>query len=360
MADPEFDLDALLRLRISPERLARLKQLTTVDLPGLDEGALEILLRKEGERLNLEYGRYLAGTPISDARVAALVEDGIDTHAHGGSEPFQRRLLEHELARDFTERKLRAVVVKTHYTPSASRNALVQRWIDEWAASHGLRPVTLLGGICLNYAVGGLNPEAVRRCLGFPGFRYVWMPSVDSYHHHRVTLGEEGRGIELLGPGGRVRPELDEILRIVADHDLVLAIGHYPVKPDVEVVVETAKRRGVRRIEAVHPNLLHSKWTIAQMKEFAREGVMFGLTGVSAIHNPPPEGKDYFVRVVREVGADHLVFGSDLGQIHNVRHVDGIDWFVRYLLSYKVPDGDIVKIMRTNPARHVGLDADRA
>ncbi len=48
MADPEFDLDALLRLRISPERLARLKQLTTVDLPGLDEGALEILLRKEG------------------------------------------------------------------------------------------------------------------------------------------------------------------------------------------------------------------------------------------------------------------------------------------------------------------------
>jgi hypothetical protein len=55
------------------------------------------------------------------------------------------------------------------------------------------------------------------------------------------------------------------------------------------------------------------------------------------------------------VGVDHLVFGSDLGQVHNVRHVVAVEWFIRYMLSYNVSEADIIKIMRTNPARHVGL-----
>ena len=55
-------------------------------------------------------------------------------------------------------------------------------------------------------------------------------------------------------------------------------------------------------------------------------------------------------------GADHFVYGSDFGQIHNPRHIIGNRWMIQILLAYGVSKEDIAKIFKTNPAKHLGLE----
>ena len=127
----------------------------------------------------------------------------------------------------------------TRRRPRATR--IVQKYVDRYAAEHGLRPILCFGGVVLNYSMGGFNPEAVKKCLGFPGMKYVWMPMVDSYHHRRRGLRRlVGLRAQLPGrePEGAAR--VQDILRIIADNDLVLASGHYPYE-DTAVLVEEGR-----------------------------------------------------------------------------------------------------------------------
>jgi hypothetical protein len=351
-------LKEILRLEISPDRVERLKQLTTVDDPDVTPEVLAYLLRKQAQFANIQYTRFLAGVHYTEQDIDALVRGSIDIHAHGGSEPFERLMLEDDLGIEATQAGMRALVIKTWYTPSASRTALAQRNVNRYAEAHGLVPTLLFGGVTLNLSVGGLNPEAVKKCLKFPGMKYVWLPMVDSYHHRRVVYDDwSGAGVHLLDDRGRALPALGEICKICADHDLVLASGHYPYRENAVVVAE-ARKAGVRRIEIIHPAHVHSKHTIRQMKTLAREGAMLMLSGLGHLVFPLHEsGPVYAVRMIKEVGADHLVYGSDFGQLQNFSHVLAARWFIKVLLAYGATREEITKIFKVNTARHIGLRA---
>ena len=170
------------------------------------------------------------------------------------------------------------------------------------------------------------------------------------------TDDRSGSGIHLLDGNGRVLPELYDIFKVVAEHDLVLASGHYPYA-ETSIVFEAAKKAGVKHLEVVHPAHIHSKTTIAQMKEYASENVMLMLSGLGTLCFPLHEtGPIYAARMIQEVGADHFVYGSDFGQIHNPPHIVGHRWMIQMLLAYGVSKEEITKIFKTNPARHIGLE----
>ena len=182
-AKPEEDLPLaeLLKVTVSDERVERLKKLTNVDVEGgVSDEIFTWLVRQQAQWANIQYTRFLAGAKFTEQDVDEVVTNSIDCHTHGGSDPMERLLLEDDIGIDYTEAGMRAMVVKTWYTPSASRNALVQKIVNRHAEARGLRPVLCYGGVVLNYSVGGFNPEAVKKCLGFPGMKYVWMPMVDS------------------------------------------------------------------------------------------------------------------------------------------------------------------------------------
>ncbi len=332
------------------------KQYTTIDIPGLSEEQLNILMRRELKKLVMEYGRYQTGIKFTEEDITRLVKGSIDVHSHGGSEPYERFALEDDIVKDYTRHGMRAIVIKTCYTPSASRVALMQRVADEYAEKNDLTPVQVFGGITLNYPVGGLNPRAVKNCLGFPGFKYVWLPMHDADLQYRIAFNDHsGSGISLL-ENGKVVPPLREILKIVADNDLVLATGHYPYCESMPVL-EEALKLGVRRIEVIHPTILHSKWTIDQMKEGARQGIKFSLTGLVLGCYIDIEGQDYIYRYVKEVGPEHFVFGSDYGQKHFLPHMEGIRYSVRTMLAFGLTEEDITTIMKKNTARLIGLES---
>ena len=349
----EFELEELLKVDASPQRIDELMELVEIDIPDLSREVKRHLLKQQVDMANLEYGLRSAGTVISDQLVGELMEDSIDTHVHGGSDPFERRQFEDEIGIDCTKAKMKAVVIKTWYTPSASRNGLVQRIVDRWAEDHEMRPVQLFGGITLSQSVGGLNPDAVIKCLGFPRFKYVWMPMADSYYHQLIAFHRKDRGIKYLTDDGKIVPELQDILRIIADHDLVLASGHYAYR-ETSILMEEAKRLGVKRMEVVHPTLIHSKHTLSEMKELAQEGIKISIMGIASVNVRFAEGFRYVLKMVKEL-KDYMIWGSDSGQIQNPTTVEGQRWMIRVLLAYGITKEEITKIFKTNPAEHLGI-----
>jgi predicted TIM-barrel fold metal-dependent hydrolase len=358
-ARPEegLSLQEILQIEVPQDRVERLKQLTTIDAPGVTDEIHTWLVRQQAQWANIQYTRFLAGTKYTEQDIDEILAHSIDTHVHGGSDPFERLLLEDDIGKDFTDVGARAMVVKTWYTPSASRNALVQKIVDLYAAERGLRPTQCFGGVTLNYSQGGFNADAVRKCLGFPGMKYVWMPMVDSYHHRRVVYDDwSGLGLDFLDEKRKVIPEVKEILRILAENDLILGTGHYPYA-DSAILIDEAREQGVHRFEIIHPAHIHSKHTIAQMQEQAARGAKLMLSGLGAMAFPLHEsGPLYAARIVKEVGPENIVYGSDLGQFQNMPHMIANRWMVKLLLAYGCTKEELRTVFQVTPAEHLGLE----
>src|SRR5919198_1488146 len=352
-----LELKDILQVEVPQERVERLKMLTNVDIPGISDEVFEFLVRQQAQWVNIQYARFLAGIHFTEADVDELLVNAIDCHTHGGSDPMERLMLEDDIGIDYTRAGMRAMVVKTWYTPSASRNALVQKHVNRFAEKHGLRPTLCFGGVVLNYSVGGFNLEAVKKCLGFPGMKYVWMPMVDSYHHRRVVYDDwSGYGLSFLDENRRVIPAVQDILRVIADNDLVLASGHYPYA-DTAVLVEEARGLGVTRLEIIYPAHIHSKHTIEQMKEQAARGAKLMLSGLGALAFPLHEsGPLYAARIVKEVGPENLVYGSDFGQLQNFPHIVANRWMIKLLLAYGCTKEEIRTVFQVSGAKLLGLD----
>jgi hypothetical protein len=136
----------------------------------------------------------------------------------------------------------------------------------------------------------------------------------DAYHHQLVVFNRKDKGIRLLTDDWKVVPSLKEIFRIIADNDLILASGHYPCK-ETTAVMEEAKKSGVKRMEIVHPTLIHSKHTLEEMRQMGREGVKLGLRALPRVNVRFVEGS---MAVQGSQGTERVyVWSSDSGQIQN-------------------------------------------
>ena len=323
------------------------------------------LERRELRSMEEDYKKGVIGrgVTINEQLVDQLLRGSIHIHEHGGSEPIPRMYDEFDMAINATKAGVRAIVIKTHYTPSSGRTKLVQRFIDEWAKQHELESVKVYGGVCLNYPVGGLNPAAVRASSGFPNAKFVWLPSLDSHHAGAITKGAttgslqdaKESGIRLLDHNGEILPELRQVLEVIAERDLILTLGHYSAHDRLKVF-EEAQKMGVKRILADHPIEYHSKGTIEDLKVLARKGIYYGMYALTCLVIPPAEGPHYPARMFQELPKDYFVIGSDCGSTAGIPHVEGIRWMIRYMIHNDISVADIERMLKKNPARLLGLE----
>jgi hypothetical protein len=148
----------------------------------------------------------------------------IDFHTHAAPDIFGRSLDDDELATLAATRQMEAVVFKNHVTHTADRAFLVRKHVPG---------IKVFGGITLNHAVGGLNPQAVEwmwRMQGGYG-RVVWFPTFDADNHVKRT-GTAPSGIRVVDDRGQVLPAARAVLKIAAAQRLVMQTGHAsPGKP---------------------------------------------------------------------------------------------------------------------------------
>ena len=142
----------------------------------------------------------------------------MDTHVHAAPDVFGRSLDDEEVASLYKERGLEALVLKNHVVATADR---------AWFARKHIAGLKVFGGIVLNSAVGGINPDAVNwmwRMQGGFG-RVVWFPTFDADNHVK-HFKDAPEGIKVLGADGGVLPAVREVLKICAERKLVVHTGH--------------------------------------------------------------------------------------------------------------------------------------
>ena len=284
---------------------------------------------------------------VTAGRVAAqedadLLRGVIDLHVHAGPDSRSRSVTDGEAARLSADAGLRAIVLKNHFTMTADRAALAMAAVD------GLE---IFGGVVLNRAVGGLNAEAVRQMVAFDGGRgkVVWLPTFDA-EFYVTRQGSGGDYVSVVDDGLPV-PGLDEIFGLIAEHDLLLAMGHSSPE-EVLVMLPAARAREVERILITH--VFGQDATRAQMREMTEQGALLEIDYL-AMYSGGVSLDDY-VGAIREIGAEHFVMSSDLGQAGNPVHPDGWRAYIRAFIEAGVSRDDIDMMARRNPARLLGLE----
>lgn len=281
----------------------------------------------------------------------------IDFHCHSAPDSVARSISSFEVVRQARAAGMRGVVLKNHFVSTA---AVAQLAMQE------LGGVEVFGGIVLNGAAGGINPEAVRRMAQVDGHRgkVVWLPTFDA--ENQIRYAKENRAFVPVAKDGALVPALAEVFKVAAEFDLVLATGHSSPAESL-LVLKAAKQAGVRRLLVTHVLTEPTRATLEQMKEMAALGAVMECTwlahlggaswqtpGLGALKGVPIAE---CVNAIKAVGAEHFIITSDLGQPNNAVHTVGMRAFIDVLKQGGVTEREIDLVTRRNPAQLLGLSA---
>jgi hypothetical protein len=226
----------------------------------------------------------------------------IDMHVHSHPDVFGRNMDDIDVAQLAKSRGMRGIVLKNHISETASRAALVMKVV---------RGIEVFGGIVLNRAVGGINPDAVEWMHRIHGGRgkVVWLPTFEADKHVKTFGSKDAKGL-VVAPNGVVTPEMEAILKTIARENLVLATGHLHPE-EVVAVVKRGHELGVKNMVVTHGFTTVAGLTMEEAKQGVRRQ---GLT-----------------------------------------HPDGMEAAIAAMKREGIGDADIDLMVRKNPARLLGL-----
>jgi predicted TIM-barrel fold metal-dependent hydrolase len=287
----------------------------------------------------------------------AVLQNGIDMHAHTAPALFRRPIDDMELAKYAKEYGMRGFVLKDHDSMTCGRAYYVKKNHPE---------IDVFGGVVLNRSVGGINPYVVQSAIHY-GAKVIWMPSNHSKHHAEFygipdypQLGRpkkqlKGKGVTVLDDSGELLPEALQILEIIAENDVVLATGHLS-QPEIDKLLDAAVKKGVKRILVTHANWSLCKLPLEKQKFYIDKGAYLEYVAVSCVsptfyEQTPKELASW----IKSIGSEKLILSSDLGQYSGPPHPEGLRMLCASLLDEDVSDKDLVKMLSENPARIMGI-----
>jgi len=240
---------------------------------------------------------------------------------------------------------MRGLVLKNHYEPTASLAYVVRKEVPG---------IEIFGGIDLNRSVGGINPAAIERMVLVKGGwgRVVWMPTFDS--ENQVRYSKQNRPFVSVCRNGQLVPEAKQVIALAAKHHLLLETGHSSAEEGL-LILREARSQGVEHMVVTHAMLPPVRMTIPQMKEAAALGayiefVYNGLVGKEKAFTIADYGK-----AIRAIGPKSCILASDMGQVGNPLHPDGLAAFFAELRRAGFSQAEIDLMSKTNPAHALGL-----
>lgn len=278
-----------------------------------------------------------------------LLQGAVDLHIHTAPDIFPRSVDALEAAADAKAAGMRAIGIKSHSTDTAARAETARRYRD----------FPVVGGVALNYPVGGLNPYAVQESAK-QGGRIVWLPTLSARHflagasNVPVLQAEsplESEGIVVTDDAGNLKPEIEDILQLVKTHDMILCSGH--VSPAEAVLVfGRAKEIGIERLVVTHPHAEFVGADAQDMTQLAELGAMNEMhyafvTKVIV----PPQTFGHLAEIIRKVGVDACYLATDGGQAVNPRPTEALRLFIEGMLGEGFTEDEV---------RYMTADAPRS
>ncbi len=286
----------------------------------------------------------LVAGQIVDGQVDSLIRGSIDFHIHSAPDVVKRSINDLEAARSAAEVGMQAIVLKSHVASTAGRASLV----NEIVAG-----IQVYGGITLNTAVGGINPEAVRTMIKIsPKWgKVVWLPTIDAAK------------IEVIRDGILI-PEMIQVLKLIAEHDLVLATGHLSPS-QIKIVVQQAKNHGIQYILGTHALAREPNLDLDMLRWLTQHGVIIELTYLSYLMRPDSDidqirsdhqvGIKEMVESINVLGAEHFLLSTDLGKSKIAHPVDGLRDFIQLLLQGGCTPTQLEVMLKRNPKQLLGI-----
>jgi hypothetical protein len=270
----------------------------------------------------------------------------IDIHAHSGPDSIARSIDALDLALLAKSFGMSGLVLKNHFEPTASLAYLVRKAVPG---------IAVFGGITLNRSTGGMNACAVEHMALVSGGwgRFVWMGSFDT--EAQIRYERSNRPYVKISENGELLPGAADVLSVIAKHNLVLATGHCTHDEGLLLIREAGKR-GIRHIVVTHAMMAPIHMPVEQMREAADLGayIEFVYNGLVGPHKEF-ELSDY-VAAIRAIGPAHCVLASDLGQLVNPIHTEGLMAFFAGLRAQGISQTEIDCMSKENPARLLSLD----
>lgn len=294
---------------------------------------------------------------VSSEKISKLLAGAIDLHVHSGPGLIPRSLDHVEAARDAIDAGLRAIVVKDQHSMTCHAVYLIRKHILQDT------PFDIFGGMVLNNATGGLSPHTVDGAIK-SGAKIIWMPTASAENHietHKRIHTEFPKTkeklldeipLKIINENGKLLPQISTICSLIAEANVVLGTGHLYLE-EIKLLVDEALKQGVKKILMQHPEFLINA-TIDEMIEFADKGVFIEHSMVFYVKGTIE--KEYLLEMIRKVGAERTVLGSDLGQMGNPSPMEGIRSCIKIMLEMGISDEEIDLMIRKNPAKLLNLE----
>ena len=301
----------------------------------------------------------MSNHPQPSDRARELVRGAYDMHVHTGPDVIRRINNDIETAQRFREQGLGGFVIKSHYAPTSGRAALTRYLVPE---------VRTMGAICLNQAVGGMNPLAVEMAAR-EGASLVWFPTVDAenepvgrrppvpganipfWAHMQHQLRDEGvfsEAVPVVDEAGQVLPETRAVLRSIAKHDLILATAHLN-RDEIFAVVDAALEEGVKRITITHPEFPSQNLSAPDQAALAERGAFLEHT-IASIYFQKYSWELVFDNI-RYTGIEQCYFASDLGQPSMPPIEDGLALGADQALAAGFSETEVRRLFADNSRR---------
>ena len=318
-----------------------------------------------------------------------LLRGAIDIHVHAGPhlKSSPRSVDPMQAARQAKAAGMRGLVYMDVLENSSGTAWLVSRMVPD---------IQVFGGIILNTAYGGMNPRSVKTALYYgDGAKYIQFGTHSAYfqasREGRVMDGkyrliqdvypkfkeeELSRAIRIPvneDPG----PELDEILKLVADHPHVyIDSGHVSVEEALRLV-DLKKVYGYQKV--IVSSSVTKLATVEQLKYMISQGAVIEHTIASYMAQQMIPGTHYYIEedymsideamdkeaeggirrvgeMIRALGAENCILSTDSGRYSMPTPLECMRVFIACMLDLKISPEEIRLMVKTNPEKLLGIE----
>ncbi len=287
-------------------------------------------------------------------KINDIVQRSIDMHVHVGPEVIPRKYTAATLAK-LEAGRIRGAVLKNHFYATSTFSQEVEA-----------PNIELYGGLALNFAVGGLNPDAISAAASITDKPIVvWLPTISadnfltkskyeiapewcSGKNIKPRKASSIQGIRMTTKSDRLTAKAKMTIRAIKSVDAVLATGHISWQ-ESRAVIKYAQSIGQNKIIVTHPIYQKIAMPLAIQKELIGLGAymeicysMFSIDGIAVKE---------IVEQIRELGPTGLIISSDVGQVSSLSPSQSLKNFCKLLLKEKIPVEWLETMLVMNPVK---------
>ncbi|MCC8180997.1 MAG: DUF6282 family protein [Planctomycetes bacterium] len=298
--------------------------------------------------------RAAQGAP-SDT-VSDILRGVSDIHIHAAPDVRDRLEDELTLSREAMNAGYRCVMFKSNEWSCHDRAYLVRKALPDFEC---------FGSLCMNRVHGDrVNVHAAEMAVKTTGnyCRCIWMPTqAAAYQHRHDKLS--GEGIPVLSHNGEVLPEVVRVMEICAEANIIFATGHCSPEESI-VLAEKAREVGMAKFVVTHANSHIWKMTHDQIRKVIDLGGMVEYSYITNLWGPgtglPTHTRlsdEEFVAFAK-INPERSFITTDLGQVDMPHPLEGMRRCIMALLNAGIPQADVDRMLRINPANLVNLASE--